>query len=205
MVGATFDGATTTWTVETDAGDRHTARFVVAATGCLSSANLPDIPGRDSFRGPTHHTGRWPHEGVDFTGQRVAVIGTGSSAVQAIPIIAEQAADLTVFQRTATYAVPAHNEPLPADLQAAAKARYREVRAANRMAAVGFGALSTLGPPAGATAEVDPHERERVLDERWGDGGLVAPRPDAPCVGAGFFGRGLGQGGARKNDCDSVS
>jgi cyclohexanone monooxygenase len=173
VVGAAFDGATGTWTVETDAGDQLTARFVVAATGCLSSANLPDIPGRDSFRGPTHHTGRWPHEGVDLTGQRVAVIGTGSSAVQAIPIIAEQAADMTVFQRTATYAVPAHNGPLPAALKADVKGRYPEVRAANRQAAVGFGALSTLGPPAGVTAEVDPEERERVLDARWGDGGLA--------------------------------
>jgi cyclohexanone monooxygenase len=173
VVGAAFDGATGTWTVETDAGDQLTARFVVAATGCLSSANLPDIPGRDSFLGPTHHTGRWPHEGVDLTGQRVAVIGTGSSAVQAIPIIAEQAADLTVFQRTATYAVPAHNGPLPATLKVDVKGRYPEVRAANRQAAVGFGALSTLGPPAGATAEVDPEERERVLDARWGDGGLA--------------------------------
>jgi cation diffusion facilitator CzcD-associated flavoprotein CzcO len=176
VVGAAFDEATGTWAVETDAGDagdQLTARFVVAATGCLSSANLPDIPGRDSFLGPTHHTGRWPHEGVDLTGQRVAVIGTGSSAVQAIPIIAEQAADLTVFQRTATYAVPAHNGPLPAALKADVKGRYDEVRAANRQAAVGFGALSTLGPPAGATAEVAPVERERVLDERWGDGGLA--------------------------------
>ena len=82
------------------------------ATGCLSAANIPDIPGADSFEGPTFHTGRWPHEPVDFTGQRVGIIGTGSSAIQSIPIIAEQAAELTVFQRTPTFTVPAWNEPL---------------------------------------------------------------------------------------------
>ena len=89
-----------------------TARFVVMATGCLSSPNTPEIPGLDDFKGATYHTGHWPHEGVDFTGKRVGVIGTGSSAIQSIPIIAEQASHLTVFQRTANYSVPAHNGPL---------------------------------------------------------------------------------------------
>ena len=172
VTGAAFDEATATWTVTTEAGERLTARFVVAATGCLSAANLPAIPGRDSFRGPTYHTGRWPHEGVDFTGQRVGVIGTGSSAVQSIPIIAGQADQLTVFQRTATYSVPAHNGPLAPGHQDEVKARYREVRAANRQAMAGFGATSTLGPPLHAVADLDAAERERQLDERWGQGGL---------------------------------
>jgi len=172
VVAATFDDDTATWAVETEAGEQLRSRFVVAATGCLSSANLPDIPGRDDFRGPWYHTGRWPHEGVDFTGQRVAVIGTGSSAVQSIPIIAEQAAELTVFQRTPTYAVPAHNHPIPPDVQADVKRRYREIRATNRASAVGFGALTTLPPGDRATAEVDPEERRRVLDARWEQGGL---------------------------------
>ena len=172
VTGAAFDEATATWTVTTEAGERLTARFVVAATGCLSAANLPAIPGRDSFRGPTYHTGRWPHEGVDFTGQRVGVIGTGSSAVQSVPIIAGQAHQLTVFQRTATYSVPAHNGPLAPGHQDEVKARYREVRAANRQAMAGFGATSTLGPPLHAVADLDAAERERQLDERWGQGGL---------------------------------
>src|SRR5205085_1067691 len=77
--------------------------------------NIPDSAGRDSFEGATYHTGRWPHEGVDFTGKRVGVIGTGSSAIQSIPIIAEQAAQLYVFQRTASYSVPAANRKLTAD------------------------------------------------------------------------------------------
>jgi len=109
---ATFDDTTDAWTVRTDRGDELTARFVVMATGCLSSTNLPDIPGRDSFEGASYHTGRWPHEGVDFTGLRVGVIGTGSSAIQSIPLIAEEAAELHVFQRTPSYSVPAHNRPL---------------------------------------------------------------------------------------------
>src|SRR6185436_16727352 len=97
---ATFDDTTGQWTVRTDHGDELTARYVVMATGCLSSTNLPDIPGRDSFEGASYHTGRWPHEGVDFTGLRVGVIGTGSSAIQSIPLIAQEAAELHVFQRT---------------------------------------------------------------------------------------------------------
>ena len=98
--------------VETGDGARVTATFCIMATGCLSSPNLPQFEGLESFAGERYHTGHWPHEGVDFTGKRVAVIGTGSSAVQSIPIIAAQATHLTVFQRTPNYAVPAHNAPL---------------------------------------------------------------------------------------------
>src|SRR5579871_6372399 len=94
---AVFDEATDRWTVETDRGDRLAARWCIMATGCLSTAREPDLPGRGDFRGTTYHTGQWPHEGVDFTGRRVAVIGTGSSGIQAIPVLAEQAQHLTVF------------------------------------------------------------------------------------------------------------
>src|SRR3954464_13915350 len=104
---AVYDDATGRWNVRPDAGEDCSAQFLVMATGCLSSANTPDFPGRDSFEGATYHTGRWPPEGVDFSGLRVGVIGTGSSAIQSIPIIAEQARQLTVFQRTASYSVPA--------------------------------------------------------------------------------------------------
>jgi len=112
VLAATWDDDAATWTVRTEAGDQIAARWVVMATGCLSSTMLPDIEGAATFAGPTYHTGRWPHEGVDFTGLRVGVIGTGSSAIQAIPVIAEQAAHLYVFQRTPHYTVPAHNAPL---------------------------------------------------------------------------------------------
>jgi cyclohexanone monooxygenase len=170
VTSARYDDATTTWTVTTDGGETITTQFVVMATGCLSSANLPDIPGRDDFAGPTHHTGHWPHTPVDFTGKRVGIIGTGSSALQAIPLIAEQAAHLTVFQRTATYAVPAWNRPLDADEVAQVKAHYAELRAANRTTAVGYGAWRVA--PEWGTTQVPDDERERLLEEAWDRGGL---------------------------------
>jgi cation diffusion facilitator CzcD-associated flavoprotein CzcO len=170
VTSATYDEATTTWRVQTDQGHDVTCRFVVMATGCLSSANTPDIPGKDDYQGPTYHTGLWPHEGVDFTGLRVGIIGTGSSALQSIPIIAEQAAQLTVFQRTATYAVPAWNRPLDPDEVAKVKANYAEFRAANRQMPSAFGAW--LDHPEHATMEVTPEEREARFEERWAHGGL---------------------------------
>ena len=109
--GAAFDEATSTWRVETSQGSAS-ARFLILAVGCLSSPNRPVLPGEERFTGDIFHTGHWPHEVVDFNGRRVAVIGTGSSAIQAIPVIARDAARLTVFQRTANYAVPAHNRAL---------------------------------------------------------------------------------------------
>ena len=118
--------ATTRWIVETDKGDASSARFVITAMGCLSSPNTPKIPGLADFEGPTYHTGNWPHEGVDFTGKTVGVIGTGSSAIQSIPIIAQQAKHLTVFQRTANYTIPAHNRPLDPDYVREVKANYRD-------------------------------------------------------------------------------
>jgi cyclohexanone monooxygenase len=170
VTSAAFDEATATWTVFTDRGDVVRARYVVTAMGCLSSANLPAFEGIDDFQGEMFHTGQWPHEGVDFTGKRVAVIGTGSSAIQSIPVIAEQAADLTVFQRTANYSVPAHNRPLDPDELAAVKADYATVRELNRAMAAGFG--GRLPGPAGSVLEVDEEERARIFEERWQMGGL---------------------------------
>jgi cyclohexanone monooxygenase len=112
VASAIFDEDADRWAVTTEDGVEASSQFLIMATGCLSSTNIPEFPGIDSFEGRSFHTGRWPHDPVDFTGQRVAVIGTGSSAIQAIPLIAQQADDLTVFQRTANYAVPAHNGPL---------------------------------------------------------------------------------------------
>src|SRR5580698_340484 len=121
---ARFDEATSRWVITADGGQQTAARFLVMATGCLSAARTPDFPGRDSFGGLTFHTGRWPHDPVDFTGQRVGVIGTGSSGIQSIPVIAAQAREVVVFQRTATYSVPAHNGPLTDEDQKAIKADY---------------------------------------------------------------------------------
>ncbi|MGI8662099.1 MAG: flavin-containing monooxygenase [Acidimicrobiales bacterium] len=171
VTAATWDDQAGTWLVVTDTGEEMTATFLVMATGCLSSANVPTIPGADSFAGASYHTGRWPHEGVDFTAQRVGVIGTGSSAVQSIPIIAEQASKLTVFQRTAAYAVPAHNGPLDPEEQAAVKAEYAAFREANSQMSAAFGSRSPMND-VGALA-VDDEQRHAEYERRWQAGGLI--------------------------------
>jgi cyclohexanone monooxygenase len=164
---AHFDEEGCRWVMGTDRGEVP-ARFVVFATGCLSSANTPDFPGRDTFRGPTYHTGRWPHEGVDFTGLRVGVIGTGSSGIQSIPIIARQASRLFVFQRTPNYSVPAYNQPLDPEFRNRLKARYAEFR--ERASQMPFG-LDT-SPNETSALEVSPDERRREYEARWAHGGL---------------------------------
>jgi cation diffusion facilitator CzcD-associated flavoprotein CzcO/acetyl esterase/lipase len=129
VVSADWDDATSKWHVHTSGGETITAAFYIMATGCLSVPKEPDVPGAKRFTGPTYVTGRWPHEGVDFTGKRVAVIGTGSSGIQSIPLIAAQAAQLTVFQRTPNFSVPAHNGPVRPERRApleADRAGYRE-------------------------------------------------------------------------------
>ncbi len=126
---AAWDAATSTWRVRTERGDELHCRFYVMATGCLSLPKTPDVDGYGRFLGESYYTGRWPHEGVDFSGKRVAVIGTGSSAVQSIPIIAQQAAELTVFQRTPNFSRPAFNGAVSAAKKAAFDAdpaAYRE-------------------------------------------------------------------------------
>src|SRR5688572_27094398 len=134
VVAAHFDEASAAWTVTTDRGDTLTTQFVIAATGCLSAPLEPDIPGLHSFAGTMLYTNRFPKDGFDFTGQRVAVIGTGSSGVQSIPIIASQADHLTVFQRSAAYCLPAGSRPLaPGELDEL-KAQYPEIRRQQREA-----------------------------------------------------------------------
>ena len=169
VTGATFDEATSLWTVETDRGDRVTARYVVMATGCLSSARLPDIAGLDSFRGATYHTGHWPHEGVDFAGKRVAVIGTGSSAIQAIPVIARQAAHLTVFQRTPNFSIPSRNAPMDAAYEGWWKSDYEAHRAKARMMRTGI----LYGLNEKSALEVTPEERQAEYEARWAKGGTA--------------------------------
>jgi cyclohexanone monooxygenase len=168
VTAAAFDEAAGRWRVETDRGDRVSAQFCIMATGCLSDAQVPDIEGRDTFAGPWYHTGRWPHEGVDFTGQRVAVIGTGSSAIQSIPIIARQAAHVYVFQRTSNFSMPAHNAPLDPDYERRVKARYAEFRREARESRVGF-VTERSGDSALA---VTPEERREEYERRWARGGL---------------------------------
>jgi cyclohexanone monooxygenase len=165
---AVFDATTSRWTVETSRGDRVSAQFCIMATGCLSTAQMPRFKGLETFEGRWYHTGRWPHEGVDFTGQRVAVIGTGSSAIQSIPIIAEQAAHLFVFQRTPNYSIPARNAPMDPEYQRAWKANYAEHRRQARESRIGF----VVERSEASALEVSEHERRREYEARWNRGGL---------------------------------
>ncbi len=165
---ATFETVTGHWRVETDGNESVHARWVVMATGCLSVTRLPDIPGRDRFTGAAYHSGNWPHEPVDFSGRRVAVIGTGSTAIQLIPEVARQAAEVLVFQRTANFCLPARNRPLFDDERRATKARYREIREAARRtpAGVAYFPVARHG-----VADLPADERERLLEAAWQRGG----------------------------------
>ena len=167
---AGFDERANTWSVMTSDGKTVTAKFVVLATGCLSNARIPDINGLDRFKGKIYHTGHWPHEGVDFTGQRVAVIGTGSSSIQAVPVIAEQAKHLTVFQRTANFSIPAHNAPLSAEYRDWFKKNYPEVRRVARE--VSRNGIYTQQPDRGALDDGD-NERRARYEAGWQHGGVV--------------------------------
>jgi cyclohexanone monooxygenase len=164
---AVLDEATASWQVETTRG-RASARFLILAVGCLSSPNRPSLPGLERFRGPVLHTGQWPHGGVALDGLRVAVIGTGSSAIQAVPVIARAARHLFVLQRTANFAVPAHNRPLePGELDRI-KADYPALRAT---AQIRRNYISFAVNPQSALA-VAPEERLDAYESRWAMGGL---------------------------------
>ncbi len=165
-----FDESAGTWQVATSDGKTVTAKYVVLATGCLSNAKMPDIRGLDSFKGKVYHTGHWPHEAVDFTGQRVAVIGTGSSGIQSVPIIAEQASQLTVFQRTANFSIPARNAKLTADERQWFRQKYPEIRRFAREEA--RNGIYTELPDRGALDDGD-NERRAKYESRWNKGGLT--------------------------------
>jgi cyclohexanone monooxygenase len=164
---ARFDEATSLWTVRAGNGEVVSARFVVSAAGCLSAIQKPDIPGLDRFEGEVHYTAAWPHEGVDFTGKRVGVVGTGASGVQAISRIAPQAKALTVFQRTANWVIPVWNRPMSAEFDAWSKAHHAEFRAKCLASA---GAVP-FDPPKAKTFEVSDAERQAIFDDYWARGG----------------------------------
>jgi cyclohexanone monooxygenase len=170
VTAAVFDEALGRWRVTTDQGDDVSARFCVMATGCLSAATTPDIPGLHSFGGDGYHTGQWPHESVDFSGKRVGVVGTGSSGIQSIPVIARQASHLVVFQRTPNFSLPARNEPLAPDTQAQVKAGYGTLRDAARAS---FSAIA-VSAPTELALEVEPDERQRRYEAAWSRGGLMS-------------------------------
>jgi cation diffusion facilitator CzcD-associated flavoprotein CzcO len=168
-VSAVLDESTLRWTVATDGGEVLTARFCLMATGPLSAAMTPNFPGLDTFAGEVYHTANWPHHNVDFTGKRVAVIGTGSSGIQTIPIIAEQAAHLYVFQRTPNFSIPAGNRPFSTEELDEIKAGYAERRRLSWRSGGGSPHITAPKP----TMEFTPEERRAAFEKRWQLGGVL--------------------------------
>ncbi|HEY2205951.1 MAG TPA: NAD(P)/FAD-dependent oxidoreductase [Pseudonocardia sp.] len=168
VTAATWDDDAHRWLVELDGGAPVRAQYLISGVGCLSAAKDPDFAGLDEFGGTLYATSRWPHEGVDFTGRRVAVIGTGASGIQAITEIGKQARELTVFQRTANYATPIGNGAMDPEFDRRLKADYPALREKSREHFLGV-PYDLVQPSALA---VDDEERHRVYQERWDQGGF---------------------------------
>ncbi len=169
VTGAEFDEKTNLWTVHTDKGDPVTARYVITAVGTLTTTNMPKFKGLENFKGKWYHTSRFPHSGVDFTGKRVAMVGTGATAVQAIPEIAQQAKHLTVFQRTANYCVPARNGKVDPEVTKARKADYENIIKRTRESFFGQEHYFIMK----SALEATPEEREAEFDKKWDAGGFA--------------------------------
>lgn len=168
VTSAAYDEARNLWVVETSNGEHFETIYLITAVGCLSSANIPAIPGLSTFEGDWHHTGHWPHEGVDFTGKRVGQIGTGSTGIQAAPVIAAQAAHLTVFQRTANYSVPARNAPLDPEFKRYIKENRNEIRELIQSTPNGHPfRISDI-----KVFDVSDEERQAIYEAAWKKGGL---------------------------------
>lgn len=169
VLSAKYIEETKTWIIKTDDNQIFNSQFCIMATGCLSTPNKPKFKGIDDFKGPWYHTGQWPHEGVDFTGKRVGIIGTGSSAIQSIPVIAEQAKQLFVFQRTANYTIPAHNRDLDLDFINEIKSDYQGLRDRAKLNRGGTAALRLNEVNA---IDVSEEDRIRQYQKRWEEGGV---------------------------------
>ncbi len=168
VTSAHYNETTNRWRVQTETGKTYITKFLITAVGCLSTANVPKFEGLESFTGDWYHTGHWPHEGVDFIGKRVGMIGTGSTGIQAAPVIAATAKHLTVFQRTANYSVPARNAPLTPEFQRYIAESPAEIRAATRetLNGMAFRIEERLA------VETPPEEREAIYEAAWERGGL---------------------------------
>ncbi len=177
VIAADFDEDDNRWTVTTDTGQCHRARWCIMATGCLSVPNVPNLPGLERFEGELYHTGDWPKVEPNLTAKRVGIIGTGSSGVQAIPVLAQRAGHLTVFQRSPVYTIPANNKPLRPETAEAFKERYGEIRQRQRVSVTGILGPTALREPRPKPADgapraarpglldLTPEERQAVFDE----------------------------------------
>ena len=168
VTAAHYNEADHTWSIETDRGDRVTARYFITGIGCLSAGQIPDIKGRETFQGESYHTGSWPHEGVDFTGKRVGVIGTGSSGVQSIPVIARTAGHLYVFQRTPQYTIPARHHTVDKAFLDDVKSRYDEIWQKAKWSAGGM----PYDPIDRSALSVSDEERQEIYEKGWEEGGF---------------------------------
>jgi cyclohexanone monooxygenase len=164
-----YDEARNHWIVRTDNGTAVTTKYCITAVGCLSDANRPRFKGEESFGGAIYHTGHWPHESVDLAGKRVGIVGTGASGIQAIPVLAEQAMHLTVFQRTPNFTIPAENRPLDPEFERQWKANYRAWRQKGRESAAGIPYTASEKP----AVEASPEERAQAYEAAWGAGGFI--------------------------------
>jgi cation diffusion facilitator CzcD-associated flavoprotein CzcO len=167
VTAATFRDETGLWEIRTEHGDVVTARFFISAVGCLSAANVPPISGLEHFAGDWYHTGAWPREGVDFSGKRVGLIGTGSTGIQATPVIAAAAEHLWVFQRTPNYSVPARNFLMSSDTVREIKENYADIRHKQRDSYAGF----PYAPSPFSALEVTPEERQATFEQLWAEEG----------------------------------
>jgi len=168
VTSAVYNGDRSTWDIGLQDGTSASARFLVTAVGCLSSTNTPRFSGAQTFAGQSYHTGAWPHEPVDLSGKRVAVIGTGATAVQAVPEIAKEAAHVWVFQRTPNYDIPGRNRPLSADYSASVKADYPDLWRKARES--GFGLPYQVAER--SAVDYSPEDRERIYEAAWEKGGF---------------------------------
>ena len=168
IIAMDWDENIDSWLLKSDLRENFKAKFVVMATGCLSKPNMPTFPGIESFTGTILHTSSWPHRPVSFVGKNVGIIGTGSSGVQSIPIIAEEAKSLTVFQRTPCYSIPARNRLMDKDYEEKVKANYSKFREENAK----LNAAISNNPNNQSAMEVDAEERLKTYEQRWQSGGL---------------------------------
>lgn len=171
VLSAHYQSDESNWSISTDRGESVVARYLILATGCLSSTNLPAIQGVSDFRGETYHTGQWPHEHVDLQGKHVGIIGTGSSAIQAIPYLAKEATELVVFQRTPNFSIPARNRAADPEEAARVKRDYQGFRALNRLAPAAI--RGTMPGRNESALDVPEDERTKELKKRWEHGGFA--------------------------------
>ena len=174
VIAAHFDEHSECWTVQTEQGQRLRTRQLIMATGTFSEPHRPDFEGLERFRGQLLQSSRWPENGVDFSGKRVAIIGTGATGVQLTPVIAQQAQQLFVLQRTASYTVPLQNRPASDEVERWTKQHYPELREAEVQSGIGFTNVhsSPVPPPSRSALEISEEERRATYEDRWRSGGL---------------------------------